>query len=36
MLAVEGLEAAYGVSQVLFGIDLAVEPGRLVTLQAKE
>jgi len=32
MLAVEGLEAAYGVSQVLFGIDLAVEPGRLVTL----
>ena len=32
MLAIEGLEAAYGVSQVLFGIDLAVEPGRLVTL----
>ena len=32
MLAVDGLEAAYGVSQVLFGIDLAVEPGRLVTL----
>ena len=32
MLAVEGLEAAYGVSQVLFGIDLAVEAGRLVTL----
>jgi branched-chain amino acid transport system ATP-binding protein len=32
MLAIEGLEAAYGVSQVLFGIDLAVEPGRVVTL----
>ncbi|HET7342050.1 MAG TPA: ABC transporter ATP-binding protein [Methylomirabilota bacterium] len=32
MLTVERLEAAYGVSQVLFGIDLAVEPGRLVTL----
>jgi branched-chain amino acid transport system ATP-binding protein len=32
MLAIERLEAAYGVSQVLFGIDLAVEPGRLVTL----
>ena len=32
MLAVERLEAAYGVSQVLFGVDLAVAPGRLVTL----
>ena len=32
MLAIEGLEASYGVSQVLFGIDLRVEPGRLVTL----
>ena len=32
MLAIEGLEASYGVSQVLFGIDLAVEAGRLVTL----
>jgi branched-chain amino acid transport system ATP-binding protein len=32
MLAIEGLEASYGVSQVLFGIDLCVEPGRLVTL----
>ena len=32
MLAIEGLEAAYGVSQVLFGIDLTVAPGRLVTL----
>ena len=32
MLTIERLEAAYGVSQVLFGIDLAVERGRLVTL----
>jgi branched-chain amino acid transport system ATP-binding protein len=32
MLRLEGLEAAYGVSQVLFGITLAVEPGQLVTL----
>jgi branched-chain amino acid transport system ATP-binding protein len=32
MLRLEGLEAAYGVSQVLFGITLGVEPGRLVTL----
>ena len=32
MLRVEGLQAGYGQSQVLFGIDLAVEPGRLVTL----
>ena len=32
MLAIEGLEAAYGVSQVLFGVDLAVEAGRVVTL----
>jgi branched-chain amino acid transport system ATP-binding protein len=32
MLRLEGLEAAYGVSQVLFGITLSVEAGRLVTL----
>jgi branched-chain amino acid transport system ATP-binding protein len=32
MLRVEGLEAAYGVSQVLFGITLAVEAGQMVTL----
>ena len=32
MLAIEELEASYGVSQVLFGVDLRVEPGRLVTL----
>ncbi len=32
MLEVSGLEAAYGESQVLFGIDLAVAPGEMVTL----
>ena len=32
MLKVTGLEAAYGDSQVLFGVDLAVEAGEAVTL----
>jgi len=32
MLRLEGLEAAYGVSQVLFGVSLTVESGQLVTL----
>jgi branched-chain amino acid transport system ATP-binding protein len=32
MLAVEGLETSYGQSQVLFGVDLAVERGEVVTL----
>jgi len=32
MLRLEGLEAAYGLSQVLFGISLEVPSGRLVTL----
>ena len=32
MLAVEGLEAAYGESQVLFGLDLAIEAGEVATL----
>ncbi|HEU4369506.1 MAG TPA: ABC transporter ATP-binding protein [Methylomirabilota bacterium] len=32
MLRVEGLEAAYGLSQVLFGITLSVDAGRVVTL----
>jgi branched-chain amino acid transport system ATP-binding protein len=31
-LRLEGLEAAYGVSQVLFGVDLEVGTGQLVTL----
>jgi branched-chain amino acid transport system ATP-binding protein len=32
MLRLEGLEAAYGLSQVLFGITLRVESGQVVTL----
>ncbi|WP_422688580.1 ABC transporter ATP-binding protein [Comamonas endophytica] len=32
MLACEGLEAGYGASQVLFGIDLQILPGEVVTL----
>ncbi len=32
MLTVEGLETAYGVSQVLFGVSFAVEAGQVVTL----
>ncbi|HEX9820443.1 MAG TPA: ABC transporter ATP-binding protein [Methylomirabilota bacterium] len=32
MLRVEGLEAAYGVSQVLFGISLGIDAGQVVTL----
>ena len=32
MLRIEGLEAAYGTSQILFGIDLAVGAGEAVTL----
>jgi branched-chain amino acid transport system ATP-binding protein len=32
MLRVEGLEAAYGISQVLFGITLGVDAGQVVTL----
>jgi branched-chain amino acid transport system ATP-binding protein len=31
-LRLEGLEAAYGISQVLFGVDLEVGTGQLVTL----
>lgn len=32
MLDVRGLEAGYGAAQILFGIDLAVAPGEVVTL----
>jgi len=32
MLAVDALEAAYGVSQVLFGVALRVDAGEVVTL----
>jgi branched-chain amino acid transport system ATP-binding protein len=32
LLAIEALEVAYGESQVLFGLDLAIEAGRVATL----
>ena len=32
MLRVENLETAYGLSQVLFGVSLAIRPGEVVTL----
>jgi branched-chain amino acid transport system ATP-binding protein len=32
LLAVQGLETAYGASQVLFGVDLEVKPGEVVGL----
>jgi len=35
MLKVEGLETAYGRSQVLFGVDLEVEQGALVSLMGR-
>ena len=35
MLRVAGLEAAYGDSQVLFGMDLAVGAGEVVTLMGR-
>jgi branched-chain amino acid transport system ATP-binding protein len=35
MLAVEAVETFYGASQVLFGVDLAVAEGRIVTLMGR-
>ena len=35
MLEVEGLEAAYGPSRILFGLDLSVAPGEVVTLMGR-
>ena len=32
MLEVKDLQAAYGASQVLFGVDLCIAPGEMVTL----
>ena len=34
LLQVEGVETAYGTSQVLFGMSLDVEAGEMVTLMA--
>jgi branched-chain amino acid transport system ATP-binding protein len=35
ILAIEGLETCYGLSQVLFGISLSVAPGEMVTLMGR-
>ena len=35
ILAVDGLETCYGLSQVLFGISLAIAPGEMVTLMGR-
>jgi branched-chain amino acid transport system ATP-binding protein len=35
VLAVEGIETAYGLSQVLFGMSLAIAPGEMVTLMGR-
>ena len=35
MLALEGVETCYGLSQVLFGVSLAIAPGEMVTLMGR-
>lgn len=35
MLEVEGLEAAYGESRILFGVDFNVNAGEVVTLMGR-
>ena len=35
MLEVQGLETAYGESQVLFGIDLEIRAGEVITLMGR-
>src|SRR5436853_6673152 len=35
LLAVEAIETRYGLSQVLFGVSLAVAPGEMVTLMGR-
>lgn len=35
VLAVEGIETCYGLSQVLFGVSLAIAPGEMVTLMGR-
>jgi len=35
ILAVEGLETCYGLSQVLFGVSFAIAPGEMVTLMGR-
>jgi len=35
ILAVDGIETAYGLSQVLFGVSLSIAPGEMVTLMGR-
>ena len=35
MLEVDGIETCYGLSQVLFGVSLAIAPGEMVTLMGR-
>ena len=35
VLALEGIETCYGLSQVLFGVSLAIAPGEMVTLMGR-
>ena len=35
LLEVSGVEAGYGLSQVLFGISLAIAPGEMITLMGR-
>jgi branched-chain amino acid transport system ATP-binding protein len=35
VLALDGIETCYGLSQVLFGVSLAIEPGEMVTLMGR-
>jgi branched-chain amino acid transport system ATP-binding protein len=35
VLAVDGIEACYGLSQVLFGLSLSIAPGEMVTLMGR-
>ena len=35
MLALDGIETCYGLSQVLFGVSLAIAPGEMVTLMGR-
>ena len=35
VLALDGIETCYGLSQVLFGVSLAIAPGEMVTLMGR-
>jgi branched-chain amino acid transport system ATP-binding protein len=35
LLEVQGIEAGYGLSQVLFGLSLSIRPGEMVTLMGR-